>query len=809
MPRGDTLWHGRCHADCRRQGHTVNITRISERIAAAIRAHRGVFLAAVVVLALGAWAAVGASIWFVRGIVTGLPDGETLHTIGTMAQSTTLLDVNDKPAFTIFREQRIEVPLSGISPHLISAIIAIEDQRFYEHGGIDVVRVAGAALNNLRQGRAAQGGSTITQQLARQSFLTMEKTYSRKLTEVIVAARLEKQLGKDEILELYLNKVYFGDGLYGVEAASLGYFGRHASELDLPQAALLAGLVKSPSTYAPTVNMERAVARRNVVLQAMRASGAIDDAAYDAAMASTVTLNDTLRREEAYGQYFKEEVRKQLVQQFGWERVYQGGLRVYTTLDLEMQKAAEAEVARAIEEIEKRQARASRRGAPEEPQDPIQAALVALDPKTGEVRAMVGGRSFEESPFNRATQAKRQPGSAFKPFVYAAAIERGYTPATLITNLDAPIETLQGDWVPEDEHLESDSITMRTALRTSSNRAAVQMLDQVGIPVTVGYAQRMGVGSVPSVPSLALGSGEVTLMSMTAAFATFANKGMRPAPSLIRRVETTDGEVLYTGGQAPQRAISEATAFLMSSMLADVVNSGTAWPARRVGFTRPAAGKTGTTNDYHDAWFVGFTPNLVAGVWVGYDQPRTIMANGYAGELAVPMWGRFMKTATADDDPDWFRPPADVSSATICRLSGKLATGTCRETVVTDEGAITERSLAYTEYFVEGTEPTEYCPLHGLHGTGSFAQITGSANAPGVASSSGSASQAPAPTAGAGEPVREEEARSEPEPRRRRGFWSRLFGRGDDDGEREREQREEREREQREREERRQDERSR
>ncbi len=709
-----------------------------------------------------------------------------------MAQATTLLDVHGTPAFTIYREQRIEVPLAAVSPRLIRAVIAIEDQRFYEHAGVDLVRVAGAALNNVREGRASQGGSTITQQLARQSFLTPEKTYHRKVTEVILAVRLEQQLSKDEILELYLNKVYFGDGLYGVEAASLGYFGRPAAELDIAQAALLAGLVKSPSTWAPTVNLERAVARRNVVLQAMRDSGVLDSAAYEAAIDAPVILDDSLRREEAYGQYFKEEVRKQLVEQFGWERVYQGGLQVYTTLDLDMQKAAEAEVARALTEIGERQARVARRGQkPDAADAPLQAALVAMDPATGEVRALVGGRSFEESNFNRATQARRQPGSAFKPFVYAAALERGFSPATMITNLDAPIETLQGDWVPEDAHLESESMTMRTALRTSSNRAAVQMLDQVGIPVTVRYAERFGVGSVPSVPSLALGSGEVTLLSMTAAFGTFANKGMRPTPSLIRRVETTDGELLYTGALAPERAISEATAFLMASMLADVINAGTAGSVRRVGFTLPAAGKTGTTNDYHDAWFVGFTPTLVAGVWVGYDQPRPIIANGYASELAVPIWGRFMKTATDGDAPDWYRAPATVGSATICRLSGKLATSSCNDVVtVDDEGNLTQRSHAYTEHFVKGTEPHDYCDLHGLHNTGALAALSGST---GLSSSSsntniarGGASGA-APAAVAAAPGEDEPSRpAAEEPERRRGFWSRIFGRGDRDNDRNR-----------------------
>ena len=309
----------------------------------------------------------------------------------------------------------------------MQAILAIEDQRFYDHRGVDIVRVAGAALNNVLEGRLAQGGSTLTQQLARQSLLTPDKTFRRKLTEIFVAARLERQFSKDEILGMYLNKVYFGDGLYGVEAASLGYFGKHATEISLAQAALLAGLVKAPSSYAPTVSVERATARRNVVLQAMRDEKMIDRAAYDAAMQEPVVLDDGLRRGEAFGQYFKEEVRRFLVQRFGWERVYQGGLKVYTTVDLDMQKAAEAVVGVALAEIEKRQGARKTTG-----EESLQAALVAMDPHTGDVRAMVGGRDFAQSSFNRATQAKRQPGSAFKPFVYAAALERGFSPATLI-----------------------------------------------------------------------------------------------------------------------------------------------------------------------------------------------------------------------------------------------------------------------------------------------------------------------------------------------------------------------------------------
>jgi penicillin-binding protein 1A len=368
--------------------------------------------------------------------------------------------------------------------------------------------------------------------------------------------------------------------------------------------------------------------------------------------------------------------------------------------------------------------------------------------------------------------------------VYAAALERGYSPASLITDLDDSIATVQGAWVPEDEHLASTSMTMRTALRTSSNRAAVRMLQEVGIPVTVDYAAKLGVGSLPSVPSLALGSGEVTVVSMTAAYAAFANKGMLPTPSLIRRVETASGEVLFQNAEPPRRALSEATAFLMTSMLADVINAGTAWTARREGFTLPAAGKTGTTNDYHDAWFVGFTPNLVTGVWVGYDQPKTIIANGYAAELAVPLWGRFMSVATRKDAPDWFRAPATIGSATICRLSGKLATDACRNAVVVDEsGSVTQRSMAYTEYFVHGSEPTDYCPLHS-NNNGAFATLATNGILPGEPTPPPT-QHAPPPAVTGGVlpsvPEAEHPAAAAQEPQKRRGFWGRIFG-GRDDG---------------------------
>jgi len=769
--------------------------RFAERTAALIRSRRRIFVSLMVMVVVLMWGAVGASAWWLKDVVTGLPSARDVREIATMARATTLYDAKGRTAFTIYKEQRIPVSVDRVSPHLVQALLAIEDQRFFEHGGLDVVRIAGAFVKNIRTGRTTQGGSTLTQQLARQSFLTTEKTYSRKAKEVIVAARIEREFEKREILQLYLNKVYFGDGLYGAEAASLGYFGKSAADLTLSEAALLAGLVKSPSSYAPTVDLNRATARRNVVLQAMREARMIEQPAFDAAIHAPVQLSDTLRNQEPFGQYFKEEVRKQLVEKFGWERVYEGGLKVYTTLDLDLQKVAESEVARGLQDIEQRQLR--RKNTPVS-SDPLQAALVAIDPVTGEVRAMVGGRNFEQSHFNRVTQARRQAGSAFKPFVYAAAIENGYSPGTVLTDLDNPVWTPQGNWVPEDGHSTASSMTMRAALKTSSNRAAVRMLQEVGIPTAVTYADRLGVGPVPGVPSLALGSGEVTLMSMSAAFAAFAHDGIVPDPLLISRVVDVNGQVLFTAAPSSHQALSPSTAFLMSTMLADVINSGTAWSARREGFTLPAAGKTGTTNDYHDAWFVGYTPKIVTGVWVGYDTPRTIIANGYAAELAVPIWARFMKSATSNDKPEWFKAPADVTSATICRLSGALATDSCRDAAVFDDnGAVTDRSMVYTEYFVRGTEPQTFCPIHNAYESSAFRvvatggddhpravprdveraagerrsderrpderQVTAeTVQPPGV-----TGGVMPAPTA----------APKSPAPQKKRGFWGRVFGR--------------------------------
>jgi penicillin-binding protein 1A len=729
------------------------------------RHRRGVQRAILVAAAFALFA--GTSAWYVTSLVRGLPSTETVEQLGSMDQATAVFDREDHLAFTIFKEQRIVVPLHEMSPYLVQAVIAVEDQRFYQHHGFDPIRILSAAIQNLRNGRAVQGGSTITQQLARQSFLTNDKTIRRKLQELILARQLESRFSKDRILELYLNKIYFGDGLYGVEAASRGYFGKHALSLSVDEAALLAGLVQSPSRFSPTSNLARATSRRNVVLRAMLGTGAISRATWETARASRVTLVDGLHAEQPFAEYFKEQIRLALVQQFGWDRVYKEGLRVYSTIDVDMQRAAEDSIADALKSLVPRTAMSVTRANA----GPLQAALIAMDPATGDVRAMVGGRNFNESSFNRAVQARRQPGSAFKPLVYAAAIEAGYSASTIIDHLNDPIDTLQGQWTPEEGHAGASALSLRAALRTSSNRAAVRLLEDVGIGRVVSSAKALGVGDMPRVPSLALGSGEVTLASLTAAYSAFANHGIVSQPRLVRRVEDQNGSLLYTAPSTSQRAIKDTTAFLMASLLADVVDAGTAAGVRARGFTFPAGGKTGTTNDFRDAWFVGFTPAVLTGVWLGFDEPRTIMPNGFAAELAVPLWTSFMKQATKGDRPAWFTPPPGIVSARICRLSGKLATDRC------------DPDTTYVEYFANGTQPDDTCDVHrprGLVGllAGLFHESPppsriAVAETPPPVLAAVSTVGVDVPPAAAPPPVTTEAPSA---PVKKRGFWSKVFG---------------------------------
>jgi|FLOH01.1.fsa_nt_gi 1A family penicillin-binding protein len=669
--------------------------------------------------AVPAWAATAIIVVLFINLFFVVPGAGGIRSAADMPVATLVYDMRDRPAFSIFREQRTTVELSDISPLMIRAVLAVEDERFYEHHGVDLWRIGGAALANMKRGSLAQGGSTITQQLARKTFLNDRKTLWRKAREVVLAVRLEWAFSKDEILAMYLNRIYFGRGFYGIEAASQGYLGKKASALALDEAALLAGLIQAPSAYAPTSHLDRAVARRAVVLGRMQAVGAITEKEATRASKAKVKLRRELSQ-PAFGDYFRRHVAQELIERFGEDQVWNGGLRVYTTINPTMQRAAERALISGLAQIERRAGfsgpkMSTAAGIVDGDTAYLQGAFVALDPRTGHVRALVGGRDFDDSTFDRAIDAHRQAGSAYKPFVFAAALEAGAGPATLLTGINDTVRVSGGVWRPDNAHAgDIDAITIREALRTSNNRAAVRVLDAVGIPAAVNYATRLGLEAPPAVPSLVLGSGNVTLLSMTSAYGAFANGGIVHPAVFIRRVEAVDGTLLWQDASESHRAISEATAFMMADMLADVVDKGTAARARTDGFLLPAGGKTGTTNDYKDAWFIGFTPSLVAGVWAGFDQPRSVATNGYATGLVVPIWARFMRDATASSSASWLSQPDDVVRVEVCLRSGLRPTSGCSQVVEVDEdGTPTWSSNVGAEYFRAGTEPGDWCPLHG------------------------------------------------------------------------------------------------
>jgi 1A family penicillin-binding protein len=680
----------------------------------------------ILTLTVGCWYVVYRTVRFTVAVATELDLASALSNLTPRSQATVVMDRHGKPAFAFYAEQRIEVPLERISPHMLAAIVAVEDRRFYEHRGVDPVRIIGAAMRNVSAGRIRQGASTITQQLARAARLSPVRTFERKLREALIALRIEERYSKGQILQEYLNTVYFGEGLYGVEAAARGYFGKSAADLTTAESALLAGLVRAPSKDSPCSSVERATKRRDYVLEVMREQAVISDAelreAVQAPMPTEVRRGFGQSSSVAGGEYFQEELRRRLMGMFGAEKVLRGGLRVYSTYDPDLQHAADDAIRSRIAQIVKGRTRAKE----------LQGSLVAMDPTTGDVFALVGGRDFTESPYNRATQARRQAGSAFKPIIYAAALERGFAPASVLRDLDVPTAT--SGWIPNGEHEQSE-YTLRNALKVSSNRAAAQVLQRVGMGIAIDYAHRLGIQStLPQVPSLALGTGEVTLLELTSAYGVFANQGRRVSPRILTRVEDAEGRLMWSSPVDSSQVISRATAFLMSSMLSDVVTGGTATGARAAGFTLPSGGKTGTTDDYADAWFIGYTPHLVTGVWFGLDTPAPIMDRGFAGTVAVPAWARFMKAATSGAKADWYDPPPEVEKVSICRLSGMRAAEGCwhatppePEPLPTplptdgDDGFFVRpvEPLAppppppvYTDYFPVGMVPAELCPYH-------------------------------------------------------------------------------------------------
>lgn len=550
--------------------------------------------------------------------------------------ATTLLDSGGGMIDAVGGQNRIVLRYEDMNPLIPEAFVAAEDGRYWDHGGVDAWSILRAVIRNVQSGRRSQGGSTITQQVTRALMLTREKSYTRKIKEAVLAYRLDKMLSKEEILAVYLNEIYLGEGAYGVEAAARTYFNKPSGRLELAEIALLAGLPQSPSRYSPLDRFEEARVRQRYVLNRMAEEGYISPEEARQAFLRRLRFHDPETRRGVSG-YFTQYVRHELERQFGDDQLLHAGLTVTTTLDPFLQEQAAKAVRAGAEEIRRRLGM---------PAPGPQAALVAIDPRSGRIRAMIGGTDYNSSPFNRAFQARRQPGSVFKPLIYAAAFEKGIPPDQLIN--DAPLTIPNPDgtsWTPRNwDRRHYGPTTLRDGLIFSRNVVTVRLLRETGVREVIRLANRAGISS-PLRPelTLALGASPVSVLEMTGAYTVFANGGTFMPPVCITEVRDRDGKLLPWSNPGGRQVVSPATARLMRDVLAEVISRGTGKNARGI----PAgAGKTGTTDDNRDGWFIGFTPDLLAGVWVGHDRDKTLGRGETGGEAAAPIWLAFMRTAT-------------------------------------------------------------------------------------------------------------------------------------------------------------------
>jgi penicillin-binding protein 1A len=631
-----------------------------------------------------------------------------------------LLDRKGRPFAELRPVEGATVPLRAIPKHVRDAFLAVEDQRFYAHGGVDWRRVAGAALVNVRRGGALQGFSTVTMQLARNVFpdriRARERTLGRKLLEVRVAYEIEDRFEKDEILELYLSHIYFGNGARGVEAAARHYFGTSAARLTLSQAALLAGLIRGPSHYDPRRYPDRARERRDLVLTLMERQRRVPAATAAASRAmplGVIRRRATATANAGLAPYFAEEVRRQIEDLFG-ERAYDETLQVTTTLDAGLQRAAEEELRRQLRAVESgalgrfagpRYAPASASGESGTPY--LQGAVVALEVGTGDVLAWVGGRDFHQSRFDRVKSSRRQVGSAFKPFVYAAALGKGHYLSERLS--DEPIQVRLDRnrvWEPQNFDHEYDGVvTMRDALVRSKNIPTVRLASAVGLAEVAKAARAAGIRSdIDETPAMPLGTVAVSPLELTTAYAAFAGLGEVAAPRMVLRIVSEDGSVIGKAEEPPvERVMDPGVAFLVTNVLQEALERGTGTAVRASGFGAPAAGKTGTTNDATDTWFVGYTPRVVASVWMGFDEPRPIMALATGGRLAAPVWGRMMGRAPGVAATGAWAAPASVVQASIDPDTG----------LPLSEGCRSYYGEAYRELFLRGSIPGAVCPDEG------------------------------------------------------------------------------------------------
>ena len=629
-----------------------------------------VALALLVTLVCGA---VVSGVWLSRYAVA-------VHRLTRGIGDTVFYGADGQPWFRL-DEQRHDVSLDEISSDLQHAVVAVEDRRFYHHPGIDPIGLGRAVVRDLRGGGRMEGGSTLTQQLARTIFLSNVRTFGRKIKEAGIALLIEAQLSKRQILEFYLNRIYLSAGVYGVETMSEHLFRKPASRITLPEAAFVAGLIRAPSALSPWSNYDGALERSHVVLSQMRAQGLITAAQDEAARRVRPRIQPYRQPNDVRAGFAKEFLRQQFRNEFGGDNP--PDWQVHTSFVPAAQDAAERSVAGGLDRLRR---------------PGLEAALVAIDPATGDILAMVGGASYARSTYNRAVRSRRQPGSAFKPLVYAAALAKGYSPVSVLTNLRHVSAPGDPEWSPRGEAEQPDALTLRAALFESNNPAAADLQQRVGSRAVLRLAGDAGLSGLPDVPSLALGTGVVSPLDLTAAYTMFPGDGQVARPRGMISVFDSGGRQVYDRPVDREQLISPAVAFQMTSMLRDVIERGTGAPARALGVRGAVAGKTGTTDDYHDAWFVGYSSSVVAGVWVGFDQPASIGRDAYGARVALPIWADFMKRTARQWPPSDFAVPPGIHSEELCSVSYLAPVDGCP---------------IYTEFFKEGdTVPTALCPIH-------------------------------------------------------------------------------------------------
>jgi penicillin-binding protein 1A len=665
-----------------------------------------------------------------------------LNKLEQMESASVILDRNGKIFGQIYVENRETVPYEQLPADLINAVVAVEDAKFYQHHGYDLLGIIRAALKNFTAGHVRQGASTITQQLARNSFSLKERTFRRKLLEIFLAQRIEDQFGKQKIMELYLNRIYFGGGLYGAEAAARGYFGKPAREMSLAECATLAGLIKSPNRLSPWTDRANSREVRDYALDRMRDLGLISRERCAAARAEQIAIGN---RQNAQGQtYAVDYIRQQVIAAVGWNRAMNEGFRIRTTIDVDLQKAAEDSLRTHLEAIEQRpdynhqtyaayaasfkKAKANATMSDQPAPEYLQGAIIGLDNASGDIMVLVGGRDFEHNQYNRALQARRPAGTAMLPFVYAAAFEKGMYPGSLVE--DSPLDNravmiggttgILGEWGPESsDNRYEGAMTARQALAKSKNGATVRIGMDAGVDAVLQLSTSAGIrSSLRHFPATFLGSSEITLAELALAYTIFPNGGWRPnAPHILDRIEEKGGTLVWDAKQENIRKLvmKPETAYEVHSCLVDALQSGTGKAAfTQFGLKKiPAAGKTGTAYDFTDALFAGYDSNFTCSVWAGFDKPQKIYRGAFGRELALPIWVDIMNAAAQSYPPREIKQPSNLKQIEICSRSGSLATDKCYDAVKMPSGDTVQRRTTYMEIATSSQAPTEPCNVHG------------------------------------------------------------------------------------------------